>query len=260
MVQPLDIWTKGEAPVRQKEPSSVLPAKPVFQAVEQPRLYVAIARQIAEQIRQAPLPPGTQLPPERDLAQQFQVSRTTVREAMIALETMGLIEVKVGDGTYVRSPADAARAPWERGGDPGPGPHEQFRARELIECAAAGDAAVHITEAELAELARLLDAMERDLDGPTAEADRFAFHDVVARAARNSILIGVVRELWDMRSGDMWRTIRDRVVKPEHHVQALKDRRAIYECLRRRDGDGAVAAMQRLMDRIRKRYFEQIDP
>lgn len=236
------------------------PKKPVFQAIEQPRLYVAIARQIAEHIRQAPLPPGTQLPPERDLARQFQVSRTTVREAMIALETMGLIEVKVGDGTYVRrSPDPAARVPWEKRGDPGPGPHEQFRARELIESAAAGDAALHITDAELATLAELLDAMERDLDGPAAEAHRFAFHDVIAKASRNTILVGVIRELWEMRAGEMWRTIRDRVVKPEHHVQALRDRRAIHDALARRDRPGAIEAMQRLMDRIRKRYFEQID-
>lgn len=235
---------------------------PAFQAIEQPRLYVAIARQIAQQIRDGALASGAQLPAERDLARQFQVSRTTVREAMIALETMGLIDVRTGDGTYVKPPAatpEPARVSWESTGDPGPSPIEQFRVRLVIECAAAADAAAKITPAELAKLKRALDAMAVDIDGPAAEAERFAFHDGIATASRNSIIIRLVRELWTLRAGEMWRTMRERAVRPEHHVQALQDRVDLYEALRRGDALGAEAAMRTLMERIRRRYFEQID-
>lgn len=232
----------------------------VFQPVEQPRLYVAVARQIAQQIRDIPLLPGTQLPSERDLAGQFQVSRTTLREAMIALETMDMIEVRVGDGTYVRS---SAAKPfgirWEQEGDPGPGPHEQFRVRVLAECAAAEDAAANISIEELQQLEDLISAMEMDIDGPSAEANRGAFHAGIAVASRNSILIGLIGQLWEMRASAMWRKIRDRAVQPQHHLEALSDRRAILQALRAEDGAAASAAMARLMDRIRQRYFGQLD-
>lgn len=233
------------------------PTKPVFQAVDQPRLYVAVASRIAEHIRDTPLAPGAALPAERDLAKQFKVSRTTVREAMIALETAGLVEVRVGDGTYVGSRlAPGTLLPWEADGDFGPGPHEQFRVRSVIECAAAADAALNITDAELAELKRLLDVMSRDLEGDASENGRAEFHELIAKASRNSILLRLIREFWVMRSGDMWRTVRERVVRPEHHVQALHDRIDIYEALCKRDRIGAEAAMRCLMGRIRKRYFE----
>ena len=231
----------------------------MFRPVEQPRLYVAVARQIAAMIREAPLPPGAQFPAERDLARQFQVSRTTLREAMIALETMGMVEVRVGDGTYVTDPGARKRPRWEGDGDPGPGPHEQFRARALVECAAAQDAAANITPAELEALAGVLAAMAADVDGPAAESLRFDFHMIVARASRNSILADIVLDLWQLRASEMWQTIRSRVARPVDHVDALGDRRAVYEALCRRDGAAAAAAMACLMDRIRQRYFAALE-
>lgn len=235
--------------------SQVLP----FRAIEQQRLYVVIAREIAEHIRNAPLAAGTPLPPERDLARQFQVSRTTLREAMIALETMGMVEVRVGDGTYVTDPRSHWRPRWDEVDDPGPGLHEQFRVRALVECAAAEDAALNITGEELAALASLLDAMQADIDGPEAETHRYEFHAIVARASRNSILGNMVQELWRLRSSRMWQTIRGRVAQRADHVEALEDRRAIYAALARRDGPGAATAMGQLMDRIRRRYFSSLE-
>ena len=232
-------------------------ALPQFTALGQQRLYVAVARQIASQIHELPLLPGSKLPPERDLANQFQVSRTVVREAMIALETVGLIEVRVGDGTYVhQSVAGANPGSIDTFDVSGPSPLEQFRAREAIECATAADAADNITVAELGALARCLEEMKKDLDGLSAEASRYRFHNLVALASRNTIFIKMIRELWEMRSGDMWRTIRDRVVTPAHHVEALRCRSEIYEALFRRDRRGAQAAMSNLMEQIRSRFFD----
>lgn len=228
----------------------------IFKPVAQPRLYVAVAREITLYIRNTPLEPGAQLPPERDLARQFQVSRTTVREAMIALETAGLIEVRVGDGTYVRNRPAHLHFPWDREADPGPGPHEQFRVRLLAECAAAEDAAANITGAELETLAELVAAMAEDVDGPDAETYRERFHRVIAAASRNSILEAMIIELWRLRGGEMWRALSHRVVKPEHHILALEDRRDILAALEHRDGSGAAEAMRRLLSRIRQRYFD----
>jgi DNA-binding FadR family transcriptional regulator len=240
------------------DPVRALPTPTNFRPVVVPRLYVVIARQIANYIRDAPLEPGAQLPPERDLTQQFQVSRTTIREAMIALETMGIVEVLVGDGTYVRSRIPAGTLPWEREDDPGPGPHEQFRVRMLVECAAAEDAARNITEAELARLRACIRAMDDDVDGPQAETHRQAFHDIVAVASRNSIFVDIIRDLWRLRGGAMWKKIASRVVQPEHHVMALADRKQILAALEMRDAAAAAAGMRRLLDRIRQRYFDDI--
>ncbi|MBJ3784982.1 FadR/GntR family transcriptional regulator [Devosia sediminis] len=223
-----------------------------------PRLYVAVAREIANYIQNTPLEPGARLPAERDLTKQFQVSRTTVREAMIALETMGIIEVLVGDGTYVRARIAPGSLPWERDGDPGPGPHEQFRMRMLVECAAAEDAARYIEEEELARLRDLIAAMDADVDGKGAELHRQAFHDVIAVASRNSIFVDTIRDLWRLRSGAMWRTVATRVVQPQHHILALADRKEILAALEKRDSAAAAAAMGRLLDRIRQRYFDNI--
>lgn len=229
-----------------------------FRPVVMPRLYVAIARQIADYIRDTPLEPGAQLPPERDLTQQFQVSRTTVREAMIALETMGIVEVLVGDGTYVRARLASGTLPWERDDDPGPGPHEQFRMRMLVECAAAEDAAKNITDTELERLRGFIAAMDADIDGPKAEMHRQAFHDVIAIASRNSIFVDTIRDLWRLRSGAMWKQLSARVVRPKHHELALADRKKILAALERHDADAAGAGMRRLLDRIRQRYFDDI--
>lgn len=229
-----------------------------FGPVAMPRLYVVVARQIANYIRDTPLEPGAQLPTERELTQQFQVSRTTVREAMIALETMGIVEVLVGDGTYVRTRLASGTLPWDREDDPGPGPHEQFRMRMLVECAAAEDAARNITTAELARLRKCIAAMDADIDGPQAEMNRQLFHDIVAIASRNSIFVDTIRDLWRLRGGAMWKKIGARVVQPQHHVMALADRKQILDALERRDAAGAVAGMRRLLDRIRQRYFDDI--
>jgi DNA-binding FadR family transcriptional regulator len=229
-----------------------------FRPVAMPRLYIAVAREITNYIQNTPLEPGARLPPERDLTQQFQVSRTTVREAMIALETMGIVEVLVGDGTYVRARLNPGTLPWERGDDPGPGPHEQFRMRMLIECAAAEDAARNISEDELARLRALVAAMDADIDGPAAEMNRQAFHDVIAVASRNSIFVDTIRDLWRLRGSAMWKKIASRVVQPQHHVLALDDRKQILAALERRDASGAAAGMRRLLDRIRQRYFDDI--
>ncbi len=236
------------------------PSVPRFKRLDQQRLYLAVARQIASQIRELPLPPGSRLLAERELASQFQVSRTTVREAMIVLETMGLIEVRVGDGTYVSQEAERkGLGSAERLDVSGPSPLEQFRARIVIESAAAADAADNITTTELTELARCLEAMKKDVDGPAAEAHRFEFHRLVAAASRNTIFIKVISDLWEMRTGHMWRTIRKRVVTPAHHVDALQCRMELYDALFRRDRRGAEVAMNQLMEQIRIRFFDIAD-
>src|SRR3954462_8123045 len=99
-----------------------------LQSIEPRRLYRQIAEQLRALIRPGEYDVGARLPPERDLAQQLGVSRPSVREALIALEVEGLVEVRMGSGIYVRPFADAS--PRQITAE---GPLETIRARELIE-------------------------------------------------------------------------------------------------------------------------------
>src|SRR6187200_2430011 len=106
-------------------------------AVDNRRLYRQIADQIAALIDAGEYSSGQRLPPERDLARQLGVSRPSVREALIALEVEGLVEVRIGSGIYVRGAAPGGGSP---GGpaEAAAGPFELLRARYVIEaeCAA----------------------------------------------------------------------------------------------------------------------------
>src|SRR5580765_2302738 len=100
-----------------------------FQSIEPRRLYRQIADQIRELIRAGEFVAGARLPPERDLAKQLGVSRPSVREALIALEVEGLVEVRIGSGIYVLGPEAAPRTRHLSA----EGPLETIRARQLIE-------------------------------------------------------------------------------------------------------------------------------
>src|SRR3954452_273971 len=103
-----------------------------IQTVASQRLYQQVAGQLGELIRQGEFRQGDRLPPERDLAKVLGVSRPTVREAMIALEIAGLVEVRVGAGTFITDRAAAANgAP--RFDSTGASPLQAIAARRMIE-------------------------------------------------------------------------------------------------------------------------------
>jgi DNA-binding FadR family transcriptional regulator len=227
------------------------------QAIQPRRMYEQIAEQLEQLIRQREFRPGDRLPPERELAQQLGVSRPSVREAMIALETAGLIEVRTGSGTYVRAlPQGEFRLPWAKHDDAGPGVREQFQARKLVEPELAALAVESISDAQIAQLEAAIDRAERKFAAQRpADEDDYFFHVSLAAFSRNTVLAALVRHLWDLRAHDMWKTLRDRVVLPEHRMQVVADRREIVEALRLRDAKQARAAMSRLMKSAERRYF-----
>lgn len=149
-----------------------------------------IARRLVEFILSGQLEPGARMPSERQLAEAFGVGRSAMREALKALSLIGLVEVRQGDGTYLRK-ADSALLPevieWglligeKRTMD-------LVEARQEIEVVIAGLAARRRSEGDLAELKRLLDRMRDSRDVQTfVEAD-VAFHLRLAEAAGNSVL------------------------------------------------------------------------
>lgn len=119
---------------------------------ESQRLYERIAQEIAEAIARGAYAIGQRLPSERDLAQKFGVSRPTVREAMIALELDGLVDVRTGSGVYVTHSSPPAGVTGKRD----IGPFELLEARRAIEGEACAMAAARITVAQLTQLRELV--------------------------------------------------------------------------------------------------------
>ena len=209
--------------------------------VENRRLYRQIADQLEGLIASGEFAPGDRLPPERDLAAKLGVSRATVREAMIALELTGLVDIRIGSGIYVTATRKSEVA---REDDPGPGPFELIDARRAIESGTAALAATNATREEVEAVAEALAAMRREqAETPNSwEADRL-FHLNVARATHNALLARTVQELWDWRKGPMWTRMRETLYLAEIHDQWLVDHEKILEALRRRDPGAAAAAM-----------------
>lgn len=217
--------------------------------VEPRRLYEQIARTLSQAIGNGEYQIGQRLPSERDLAQTFGVSRPTVREAIIALELDGLVEVRLGSGVYVmnRYPPDGSE------GAKDIGPFELLEARRAIEGEACALAAVRIDDAQLEQLAGLIEEMRDDNRHQeilkSEEADR-RFHELIASSTQNSGIIAAVQMLWDARarspqSHSMDDKSRARGLKPP-----IDEHATILRALERRDPDAARAAMREHITRV----------
>jgi GntR family transcriptional repressor for pyruvate dehydrogenase complex len=218
------------------------------------KLYQKVARALGEAIRRGDHPPGSRLPSERELAEVFGVSRPTVREAMIALEIQGFLEIRHGSGIHVTR----ATPKTDGGLDLDVGPFELIEARRAVESEACALAAISITDAEIAELKQLLDRMEEGWPEPRAAdagpsdaelADR-RFHVLIGQATRNSALAGVVEMLWDLR----YRSPLCVEILARAHAAGVRPRLsehgAIVKALSARDPKAARAAMRDHLNRV----------
>lgn len=223
-----------------------------LQAVEPRRLYLQIAEQIRKLIGKGAVAPGERLPAERDLARQLGVSRPSLREALIALEVGGLLDVRVGSGIYVAQPGMQAPAA-EIGGDSGP--FEVIRARWMIEGECAALAAKHGTDAQLRAIHKAHADLQREAKrhhNPLG-ADR-AFHVRIAQATGNSALELVVQTLWDQRVGPLYRALEVKLEYPAMAGETLGEHEAVLKAILARKPAAARAAMRRHMDMTKKRY------
>ena len=223
-----------------------------FQSIEPRRLYRQIADQIRTLIRSGEYATGSRLPPERDLARQLGVSRPSVREALIALEVEGLVDVRIGSGIYVRAPingtaTDAAEAM--------AGPFELLRARYVIEAECAALAAKSAKRAQVQAIGAALDEMDREMASgrQPLPGDRL-FHQRIAEATGNGALVHVIKLLWDERSGALFKRLEHHYDTPELWRSAIGEHRAVLKAIAARDPDGARAAMQRHLDQAYKRF------
>jgi len=204
------------------------------------RLYHTVANKILELIDSGVFPAGSRLPGERDLAKKFGVSRVAVREAEIALQAQGRLEIKVGSGAYV---LDGSNSPLN--GLPKVGPFELTEARALFEAESAALAAPIITDETITELENYISIMSGKIpsDMTPDEADA-AFHNTIARATNNHAIMFVIDSMWQMRTeaAQLQKVYKRVCDKDSSHRE--DEHQAILDALKNRDSSAARLAMR----------------
>ncbi|MDM0055837.1 FadR/GntR family transcriptional regulator [Variovorax fucosicus] len=216
------------------------------------RLYRQIADQLRALIGKGEFVPGARLPAERDLARQLGVSRPSVREALIALEVEGYVEVRTGSGVYVldrpqRSAAPVEATEW--------GPLELIRARRVVEGETAALAALHGKRKDFDAMQRAIDTMREmaDRNVMPLDGDR-AFHLAIVEASGNTVLIETVQGFWDSRRGPLFTRLGGYFETVVSWRRAIAEHEAIRDAIVARDPAAARAAMHEHMDKSHQRF------
>jgi GntR family transcriptional repressor for pyruvate dehydrogenase complex len=214
--------------------------------IKSTRIYEEIVRQVKQLIAEGRLKSGDRLPPERELAEKFVVSRTSVREALRALESLGLIEIRPGEGTFVRQVSlDALVGPLalvmtsqrEAIG-------ELFEARRVLEPAIAALAAARATPEEIHEMERILEDQAKEIAaGKTGLAQDAAFHAAIGTAAHNRAITRIAHAIMDL----LTQSREESLNTPGRPTRSHQDHRRILQAITRRN---ATAARQAMLDHL----------
>lgn len=223
-----------------------------LQPLEPKRLYRQIADQLRTLIGKGEFAVGARLPAERDLAKQLGVSRPSVREALIALEVEGRVEVRTGSGVYVLDRSRRATVPEQVLGW---GPLELIRARRVLEGETAALAATSAKRADRDAIARALDEMrEQAARGVMPlDADR-AFHLAIVQASGNAVLTETVQGYLDSRGGALFKRLGGYFETDKSWQAAISEHGAVEAAIVARDPEAARAAMHEHMDRAHQRF------
>ena len=218
----------------------------IIKPIKTQKIYEQIIDQIAQLVAEGQLKPGDRLPSERELVERFKVSRASIREAISALEMMGLIEVRSGEGTYIRQVnIDSVVAPlaWmlfiEKDTD-----LELYEARKILEVQAAGLAAERADEDEINELFEALEVMRLDLQIQRLGEDAdHHFHYTIAKATHNKILLRLMNTISDTMRKTL-KTSRSRLYEDKSTPEKLyQEHYFLYEAIKNHDAEGAQKLM-----------------
>lgn len=212
--------------------------------MSQKRLFHKVADQILQLIADEGYGPGAKLPGERELAEQFGVSRVTVREAEVALQAQGKLTIKTGSGVFVC--AGAAK----QNDLPEVSAFELTEARSLFESEAAALAASIISDEALERLdylVRAMDGSNPDLDPDTADQ---AFHHLIAASANNMAVLHTIESLWRMRTEQPQVRQAHATVCAIDDSMRVEEHAAILEALKARDPAAARRAMRAHFTRL----------
>ncbi|MCQ8878587.1 FadR family transcriptional regulator [Pseudoalteromonas shioyasakiensis] len=214
------------------------------------RLFWRIVDKVESLINVGEFSAGSRLPPERELAEMFDVSRPTIREAIIALEVRGKVEVKTGSGVYVVDTPEPAFKSRDISA------FELTQARALIEGEIAALAAQTITEDELEQLHQTLVDMA---EGRYVEKADQEFHEIISRATRNKALEYAVANLWELRLTNPQIVADYKSVCTNNDACVMDEHTAIYQALLNHDANAARTAMHKHFNRLINALFDAVE-
>lgn len=219
------------------------------------RLYKRVAGTLIEELQSGRFAVGDKMPAERDLALRMKVSRPVIREAMLALEVLGLIEVRLGAGTFVvRLPGESDEPRFNVS------PFELLEARLVFEGEAAALAAVQITDEEIACLEALVAAIRAQNEEQTAEENAdMAFHMAIARATRNAAVEKTVEDLWLWRWSSPECNLLLEQARTANVLPVAEEHMAIVEALKGHDPKAARGAMRAHLEAVMKHLLFAIE-
>ncbi|MBC6406446.1 MAG: FadR family transcriptional regulator [Rhodospirillales bacterium] len=206
----------------------------------------AIAAQLRKAIMGDTYAYRERLPAERDLAQHYRASRSTVRQALKQLEEGNLVVRRVGSGTFVNFRGNSGEDDIaER-----TSPVELIEVRIAIEPEMARLASLHATQRSLDRLAEALADVEAcsGRDRKAFTRTDAAFHQAFADCTRNPLMIGFYRQINAVRSHAQWARMRDKVLSPDRQRDYNEQHRALYDAIRARDTDAAVRIVRAHLD------------
>jgi len=224
-----------------------------YAPVRQPRIADVLTERLESMIIEGSLKPGERLPPERTLAEQFEVSRPSVREAIQKLAARGLLTSRQGGGTYVSE--ELARA-WSDPLSALLGRHGEFNLdllefRDALEGISAYYAAMRSTPADKAMLRQRFEDLEKSFEGrdPEREAGAdAAFHLAIAEAAHNVVLLHSMRSLFQLLEKSIVANLRHLFEKPESRPRLIQQHRSLFEAIMQgRAEDARNAAHEHLV-------------
>lgn len=217
----------------------------LFKPIRPKKLSEEIVEQIKALVTDGQLKPGEKIPSEREMAALLGVSRPSVREAIMKLEAMGLLESRHGGGTYVRSLADGTLAPLAAMVEENPQLlAELLEVRMGLECWSAYLASERATASEIQKIGDCLEEMANQVKsgGWNSDVDS-SFHYAITTAAHNTIQLHVLNTIHGLFQASIEVTLSKIYNQRRYFEALLAQHRAIYEAISRRDSEEARRAM-----------------
>lgn len=218
------------------------------------KVYEFIANEIKESFLKGDLLPGDKLPPERELAARFKVSRTSIREALRVLEINDLVEIRRSDGTFMKSTDISVNELLSESIYKAEGKlvYEMLEVRLAIETECAFIAAERATSTDLENIRKWVMAMNNAKNEESGLEADLNFHNCIAEATHNSIFIELVHTLGKQMKNTIRATRTHRFANPERHHETNNEHQEIFLAIAQREPQKAKQLMKEHIMRIRE--------
>ncbi|PKM77340.1 MAG: GntR family transcriptional regulator [Firmicutes bacterium HGW-Firmicutes-15] len=216
-----------------------------FHPIKTKRIYEEIVEQLKGMISRGDLQPGNKLPAERDMAESLGVSRASVREALTALETMGILDIRPGEGTFVRRTSDsetfeplALLLAFERNPEA-----QMMEVRRILETECAALAAVRATQEDLQKIEASLFVMKTANSISEAVDADLRFHFAIAEATKNTVLLRIMNTVSDLMHNTFRQARENLYANPSLGPRVISEHEAINKAIQERKPEEAWAKM-----------------